>query len=117
MTDLSKIPMSPVRRAGNFLFLAGQLGFSAPGVLAEGGIGAQTKQAIANIRKILEAEGASLEQVVKSTIWLTDKANFAEFNAAYAAEFGAPYPARSTVVSELVITGALVEIEVIVSLD
>jgi len=113
MTDLAKIPLSQMRVAGPFRFLSGQLGFVSPGVLAEGGIEGQTRQAIANITSLLEAEGLSLNHVVKSTVWLTDAANFADFNAVYAAAFGTPYPARSTVVSSLVVPGALVEIEVI----
>jgi 2-iminobutanoate/2-iminopropanoate deaminase len=111
MTNLSAIPLSPARRAGNLLILSGQLGFESPGVLAAGGIEAQTRQAIANIEAILKAEGADLSHVVRTGVWLVDKGDFAAFNSVYAALFKAPYPARSTVVSELVIPGALVEIE------
>lgn len=117
MTDLSKIPLSPVRAGGHTLYLSGQLGFTAPGVLATGGIAAQTRQAIENVRKVAEAEGATLADVVKTTVWLTNKQDFPMFNDAYSKAFDAPYPARSTVICDLAIEGALVEIEAIIRLD
>lgn len=117
MTKAVTIPLSQIRRAGSLRFLAGQLGFASPGVFAEGGVTGQTRQAIANIKALLADEGMTLANVVKATVWITDVAHFADFNAVYAEEFGAPYPARSTVVSSLVIPGALVEIEVIASAE
>jgi 2-iminobutanoate/2-iminopropanoate deaminase len=114
MTDMSKPPISPIRRAGNLLFLSGQLGFDADRNLAMGDIAAQTRQVIANIVAVLATEGATLNDVVKATVWITDKAHFAAYNAVYAEAFGnAAFPARSTVVSGLVAEGALIEIEVI----
>lgn len=112
--DISKVPLSPVVEACGFLFLSGQLGFEAPGVLTEGGIREQTRQVLRNIESVLASKGADLSHVVKSTIWLVDAADFPAFNEEYAARFsGTTFPARSTVVSSLVVPGALIEIEVI----
>ena len=77
----------------------------------------QTRQAMDNLKAVLEAHGAGFEQVVKVTAWLTDPADFAEFNKAYAAYFDGPYPARSTLVGGLVAPGAAVEIEALAWLD
>lgn len=78
---------------------------------------AQTRQAIANLQAVLAEAGATLADVAKTTVWLTDLSNFAEFNAVYAEAFGDSLPARSTVTSALAIPGALVEIEAIASRD
>jgi 2-iminobutanoate/2-iminopropanoate deaminase len=83
--------------------------------LVEGGVGPQTRQAIANLEAVLAHAGASLSDIAKTTIWLTEMDHFAEFNAAYAQAFGTDVPARSTVTSALAIPGALVEIEAIAS--
>lgn len=113
MTDVLNIPMSAARDAGDLVFLSGQVGFKSPGTLIDGGIEAQTRQTIQNIRKALVAEKLDLEDVVKCTIWLTSAGDFAAFNRVYAREFSAPYPARSTVISQLAIPDACIEIEVI----
>ena len=68
-----------------------------------------------SIAGVLAKAGATLADVAKTTVWLTDLANFAEFNAAYAEAFGDNLPARSTVTSQLAIPGALVEIEAVAS--
>lgn len=116
--DISKIPLSPCIVANGFILLSGQLGFSEPGVLVDGGIKEQTQQAIKNIEAVLKPHGADLSHVVKTTIWLTDASDFPLFNEIYAACFsGHPYPARSTVVSSLLIPGAKVEIEAIARLE
>ena len=113
-SPLSAIPMSPFGKAGDFLFLSGQLAFDANGDLPDG-IEAQATQCLANIDALLKAQNASMAHIVKTTVWITDKANFAGYNNAYREYFGAgPYPARSTVVSDLVLEGALIEIEAIV---
>lgn len=112
--DVSKIPISPIVEAGGFLFLSGQLGFETPGVLAPGSIREQTRQVLRNIESVLASKGADLSNVVKATIWLINVADFPAFNEEYAARFsGMIFPARSTVISSLVVPGALVEIEVI----
>ncbi|MFC3051610.1 RidA family protein [Kordiimonas pumila] len=106
-------PYSKAAEAGGLVFLTGQLGLGPDGKLAEGGIEAQTEAAIANIKAILAEAGCTLDDVVKTTVWLTDAANFAGYNKVYAQHFSASPPPRSTVVADFVLPGALVEIEVI----
>lgn len=104
-------PYRPVVRAGDFLIVSGQVGIS-DGELVEGGVAAQTTQAIANMAALLAGEGASLADVVKTTCFLTDMREFATFNEAYVAGFGDHRPSRSTVgVAALPAPGIVVEIE------
>ncbi len=100
--------------ANGFVFVAGQLGLE-PGSTAvvEGGIGPQTEQAFANLRAILEAAGSSLDQVVKTTVFLCNLDDFAGMNEVYARHIGDVPPARSTVEIGRLPAGALVEIEAI----
>lgn len=113
LADGKPLPLSKAVRAGDFLFLSGQLGLNAQGVLAGDSIEVQTRQALQNISAILAEAGSSLAQVVKSTVWLVDGADFPRFNPIYAEFFAHHPPVRSTVVSGLVLKGALVEIEVL----
>ena len=100
-------------RAGNLIFVAGQLGADpATGELADG-VAAQAERVLLNLTAVLDAAGASLDRVVKTTIFLSDMANFATVNEAYARHFSAPYPARSTVAVRELPRGGLVEIECI----
>lgn len=100
-------------RAGNLIFVAGQLGADpATGELADG-VAAQAERVLLNLTAVLDAAGASLDRVVKTTIFLSDMANFATVNEAYARHFPAPYPARSTVAVRELPRGGLVEIECI----
>ena len=100
--------------AGNLVFTAGQLGI-APGTkqLVEGGIAEQTRRALQNIAGILEAAGSSMARAVKTTVFLTDLADFAAMNAVYKEFFPGDPPARSTVEVSALAMGALVEIEAI----
>jgi 2-iminobutanoate/2-iminopropanoate deaminase len=107
------VPLVPATRVGELIFCSGALGVDANFQLVEGGVAAQTKAAIANLQAVLAQAGATLSDVAKTTVWLTDMADFAAFNAAYAEAFGSHAPARSTVTSALAIPGALVEIEAI----
>lgn len=107
------VPLVPAARVGDLIFCSGALGMDANFKLIDGGVGPQTTQAIANLEAVLAQAGATLADVAKTTVWLTDMVHFAEFNAAYAAAFGPHIPARSTVTSALAIPGALVEIEAI----
>jgi len=107
------VPLVPATRVGELIFCSGALGVDANFQLVEGCIAAQTKAAIANLQAVLAQAGATLSDVAKTTVWLTDMADFAAFNAAYAEAFGSHAPARSTVTSALAIPGALVEIEAI----
>ena len=104
------LPFSQAVRAGDFLFLSGQLGLDA-GKLVEGGIEAQTAQTLRNIEAVLAQSGASMAQVIKMTVWLTDAADFAAFNGVYRQHFPERPPVRSTVISGLALPGAKVEIE------
>ncbi|MEX2480792.1 MAG: RidA family protein [Gammaproteobacteria bacterium] len=112
LADGTPLPLSKAVRAGDFVFLSGQLGLDEQGRLAEG-IAAQTEHCLRNIRVLLEAAGLGLANVVKATVWLTDVADFAAFNKVYGSAFGDTPPTRSTVVSGLVLAGARVEIEVV----
>lgn len=110
-------PYSQAIRAGIFLFASGQLGLDpATGNLHEG-IEAQTRQALANIQAVLAEAGASVENVVKTTIFLTDLGHFATVNNLYAQVFQSDPPARSTVQVAALPKGGLVEIEFVALLD
>lgn len=104
-------PLSSCRRAGDVLFVSGQLGLTEAG-LVPGGVIAETRQAIGNLVAILSANGATLDDVVKSTVFLASMADWPAMNEVYSELFGTPYPARSVVGAEL-IAGARVEIEVV----
>lgn len=110
---MSNPPLSPARRAGDLVFASGQLGRDADGRIAEGGIEAQARQAIANLVAVLAAEGCAPADVVKVTAWLTDPDFAPAFNCIYRETFDMPYPARSTIVSGLLAPGAQIEIEAI----
>ena len=113
LPDGSPVPLSAAYRAGDLLFVSGQLPFDAEGNLKAGDITEQTALCLANMAHVLDHAGLSRTDVVKVTIWLTDAADFPEFNRAYAAFFGDHRPARSTVRSDLVLPGARIEIEAI----
>jgi 2-iminobutanoate/2-iminopropanoate deaminase len=109
-------PYSQGIKAGDFLFTAGQAGVDpASGRLVEGGIAAQTRQALENIRAILEAAGSSLQSVVKCGVFLADLADFQVMNSVYAEFFPANQgpPARTTVQAAKLPMGALVEIDAV----
>jgi len=108
-------PYSQAIRAGNMVYTAGQLALlPATGTLVEGDIAAQTEQVLHNLAAILEAAGGSLNQVVKTTVFLLDMADFAAMNGVYSRYFGDHRPARSTVaVAALPRPGARVEIEAV----
>ena len=106
-------PYSQAMDCGDFIFLSGQLGIDpASGVLAKGGITAEAKQACENIKAILEAAGLDFANVVKTTCFLSDMADFAAFNAVYA-DYFVSLPARSCVAVKNLPKGGLCEIEVI----
>jgi 2-iminobutanoate/2-iminopropanoate deaminase len=89
-------PFSQSVRIGNVVAAAGQVGMTPDGTTLDG-VGAQTHQALANVAKVLEASGASMDDVVTMRVFLTDTSQFDEMNKVYAEAFGAPYPARTTV--------------------
>lgn len=103
-------PYTPVVRAGDWVIVSGQLGLR-DGSIVDGGVKAQTTQAIANLKMQLESVGASLRDVSKTLCFLTDMDTFPTFNEAYVTGFGSHRPARSTIgVASLPANGA-VEIE------
>jgi len=110
-------PYTPIVRAGSWLICSGQLGLApatdggSPALVA-GGSGPQLTQAVANAAALLAAEGASLADVVKTTVFATDPAEFPVVNEAYVAAFGDHRPARSMVAVSGLPMGASVEIEV-----
>ena len=107
-------PYSPALRAGNFLFLSGQIPIDpASGALVDGGIVAQTEQVMRNIGALLEAAGAGFEHVVRTTVFLADMNEFAAMNECYAKFVVDPPPARSTVQVARLPRDARVEIDAI----
>jgi 2-iminobutanoate/2-iminopropanoate deaminase len=103
-------PYSPIVRAGDWLIVSGQLGMR-DGTIVDGGVAAQTTQALANMRALLEGEGASLFAVAKTMVFLTDMATFPEMNEAYVAAFGGHRPARSSIGVAALPAGGSVEVE------
>ena len=107
-------PFSAAVRAGDLLFLSGQIALDpASGKLVAGDIGAQTEQILANISAVLEAAGKSFDDVIKTTVYLTDMKDFGAMNTVYARYFQTPYPARTTIQAAGLPLGAAVEIEVV----
>jgi len=100
--------------AGAFIFTAGQLGLDpTTNALVPGGVEEQTRQALLNLESILQAAGASLADVVKTTVFLQDMADFAKMNAVYAEFFSENFPARSAIQVAALPKNGLVEIEAI----
>lgn len=107
-------PYSQAVRAGDLIFLSGQLPIDpSSGALLEGDVAAMTRQIFANIAAILTAAGSSLAQIVKVTVFLADMGDFATMNGAYAEFFPSEPPARSTVQVARLPKDARIEIEVI----
>ncbi len=116
-TDKAPAPKGPYsqgRRAGGFLFVAGQVPFDVQGNLVGPGIAEQTRAALQNVKAIVEAAGATLADVVKVNVYLTDLGNFAAMNEVYRTFFSEPFPARTTVQAGLL--GFLVEIDAVAPL-
>ncbi len=100
--------------SGGFVFTAGQIPLDpATGELVEGDVAAETARVLDNLSAVLEAAGSSLGQVVKTTVYLADLADYAVVNEVYARYFGAPPPARSAVGVAALPRGARVEIDLI----
>jgi 2-iminobutanoate/2-iminopropanoate deaminase len=99
--------------AESLVFVSGQLSFDATGRIVGSEVSDQTMQVLRNLESVIEKAGLRLSDIIKTTVWLRNQADFASFNEAYADYFGEIRPARSTVVSALVHPDALVEIEAI----
>lgn len=106
-------PYSQAIKAGGLIFTSGQIALKPGGEFVAGGVEAQTRQVLQNLAAILKEAGATLQDAVKTTIFLADMGDFAAVNEIYAAAFGEHKPARSTVQVAKLPKGALVEIEVI----
>ncbi|UKK50559.1 RidA family protein [Prevotella sp. E13-17] len=107
-------PYSQAIKIGNLIYTSGQLPLNpATGAFPEGGIKEQTQQSLSNIKAILEEAGTTMNNVVKTTVFLADMNDFAAMNEVYAQFFSAPFPARSAVAVKTLPKNALVEIEVV----
>ena len=107
------LPFSEAVRVGNVLYMSGQLGRDASGKVVAGGIAAETRQTMENIKEALERCGSSLDQVVKATVMLLDMSEWAEMNKVYVTYFPNHKPARSAFGTTGLALGARVEIECI----
>ena len=116
-TDRAPLPVpcySQAVRAGDFLFVAGQVPLDPKTKkLVEGGIEAQTRQALENVRAIVETAGSSLEKIVKMTVFLKDMKDFKKMNDVYCTYFIKDPPARTTVQAQLALPEILIEIDAI----
>lgn len=107
-------PYSQAVRAGDLLFCSGQIPLRPDGTMVEGGVEEQTHQVMTNLEAVIRAAGGRFSQVVKTTIYLTNMADFAQVNEIYAASFTTLPPARVTVEVAALPRGARVEIDAIV---
>ncbi|WP_175492415.1 RidA family protein [Phyllobacterium sp. YR620] len=108
----SHVPLSPAVRAGDFIYISGQVPVGSDGTVIIGGIEAQTKQVMDNVKSALALAGAELSDVVKTFVILEDAREFAAFNKTYATFFPKDPPARTTIESRLMID-IKIEIEAI----
>src|SRR4030042_1308783 len=116
ITDQAPAPVGPYSQAlaaGPFVFLSGQIALDEAGQLVEGDIVVQTVQVIQNLKAILAAAGLTLKDVVKTTVYLADMADFKEMNRTYGEFFSEHPPARTTVQVAALARGAAVEIDAI----
>lgn len=110
-------PYSQAIKAGNLLFVSGQIPTDpATGTIVPGDVAAQTRRVFQNIGEILKAAGASFDHVVRTTVYLKDMNDFAAMNEVYGTFFSAPAPARATVQVARLPKDAMVEIDVIATL-
>src|SRR5215468_8615955 len=110
-------PYSQAIRAGDTVYLSGQIGLDpATGTLRDG-IEAQSRQVFANLKAVAEAAGGSLDHIVKLTVLLADLADFAKVNEIMAAQFSKPYPARATYQVAALPRGARIEVEAVLVLE
>lgn len=110
-------PFSPAVRVGNLLFLSGQIGTTSTGALIPGGIEAETRQTLENIRDVLQRTGSSMDRVVKCTVMLADMREWDAMNSVYTSFFPGHKPARSSFGATGLALGARVEIECIASVS
>lgn len=106
-----RVPFSVAVRVGNMLYLSGQIGMDAEGNIVPGGITAETRQVMENIRATLEQYGSSMDRIIKATVMLADMAEWAEMNNVYVTYFDQHLPVRSAFGTTGLALGARVEIE------
>ena len=111
-SDRQARPFSPAVRAGDFIYVSGQVPANADGEIVTGGIEAQTRQVMENLKAVLALAGATFDDVCKSTCWLQDARDFGAFNRIYMGYFPNGRPARSTTEARLMVD-AKVEIDVV----
>lgn len=109
-------PYSQAVQVGNLIFTSGQIPLNAEGQLVEGGVTEQTHQVFRNLQAVLKEVGASLQNVVKATVFIKDMNQFGAINEVYASYFGEHKPARSTVEVARLPKDVLVEIELIAAI-
>ena len=111
-------PYSQAIQVGNLVYTSGQIPIDpATGTFVEGGIKAQTRQSLLNVQAILKEIGLTMDNVLKTTVFLADMNDFADMNSVYAEFFAEPYPARSAVAVKTLPKNALVEIEVVAAIN
>jgi reactive intermediate/imine deaminase len=111
-SDHQARPFSPAVRAGDFIYVSGQVPADANGEIVVGGIEAQTRQVMENLTAVLALAGATFDDVCKSTVWLQDARDFGAFNRIYMSYFKNGKPARSTTEARLMVD-AKVEIDMV----
>lgn len=111
-SDRQARPFSPAVRAGDFIYVSGQVPADANGEIVVGGIEAQTRQVMENLTAVLALAGATFDDVCKSTVWLQDARDFGAFNRIYMSYFKNGKPARSTTEARLMVD-AKVEIDMV----
>jgi 2-iminobutanoate/2-iminopropanoate deaminase len=99
----SHVPLSPAVRAGDFVYVSGQVPVREDGSIVDGGIEQQTRQVLDNLKAALALAGATLDDVVKTTVWIEDARDFGGMNKVYATYFAKEPPARTTIESRLMI--------------
>jgi 2-iminobutanoate/2-iminopropanoate deaminase len=112
-----KLPFSEAVRVGSMLYLSGAMGIDAGGTLVPGGIEAETRQALANIREVLERHGSAMNRVVKVTAMLADMSEWAAMNRVYVEHFPANLPARSAFGASGLALGGRIELECLATID
>ncbi len=121
LTNLAPAPIGPysqgILAVGSFLFISGQIGLKPDGSIAGDTIESQTRQACENIKAILDESGLTFNNVVKTTVYMTDLNEFVKMNEVYSEYFGESKPARATLESPKLPKGSLIEIEAIAVLE
>ncbi|OGC54733.1 hypothetical protein A2797_00925 [candidate division WWE3 bacterium RIFCSPHIGHO2_01_FULL_48_15] len=113
---MAVLPFSKFVKKGNLIFTSGQVHLTSEGKLLEGTIEEQTKLVMENLKAVLSEAGATFEDVAKTTIYVTDMAEYGKINEVYSSYFSEPYPARETVCVKELPLGAKVEISMIAAL-